>query len=93
MTLLAELQIALEATGARCVLARRHRPILRATDAPCKPSGPTDPQLHVFTEASTCVATTDGSKFRLSSGKTFAVTALAAVTAAVRGSQRVRTRA
>jgi len=69
MLLLAELQDALTALGVRSVLARNHRLVLRYNRVPSGPSGMTDPQLHVFTPDGTCVATTDGTTYRLASGR------------------------
>ena len=53
MTLLTELQAALSGLGIQCVLARRHRLVLRYTENPVPPSGRTDPTLHVFAPAGT----------------------------------------
>jgi hypothetical protein len=47
--LLADLQSALEAHEVSSVLARRHRLVLQGVRTKCEPSGPTDPQLHIFT--------------------------------------------
>lgn len=63
--LLAELQAALTARGTRSVLARRHRLVLRSGDNPYEPSGPTRPELHIFTAHGTLVTTTDGQDYHL----------------------------
>ena len=47
MTLLTDLQDALAARGIRAVLAKRRRLVLRSSQ-PVTPSGPLDPQLHIF---------------------------------------------
>ena len=69
MLLLAELQDALAALGVRSVLARNHRLVLQYNRVPSGPSGMTDPQLHIFAPDGTCVATTDGTAYRLASGR------------------------
>jgi hypothetical protein len=61
--LLCDLQAALAAQGVSAVLARHHRLVLRGGRSPCEPSGPTDPQLHVFTPAGTRIITTDGTSY------------------------------
>jgi hypothetical protein len=66
--LLSDLQAALAAQGIRSVLARQHRLVLRGGRRPCEPSGPTDPQLHIFTPDGTDIATTRASTYRFASG-------------------------
>ena len=69
MELLAALQTALKAAGVRCLLARKHRLVLRYNSAPYRPSGLTDPQLHIFTPGGKDTATTDGLVYRLATGR------------------------
>ena len=69
MALLAELQTALTGLGVQCVLARRHRLVLRYTDKPVSPSGLTDPTLHVFALGGTHTVSTDGTTYRPSAGE------------------------
>ncbi len=66
--LLAELHAALTALGARCVMARKQRLVLRYNPSPSAPSGPVDPQLHIFAGDGTDIATTDGASYSLASG-------------------------
>lgn len=66
--LLAELQAAFTALGVRCVLARKHRLVLRYNQGPCGPSGPVNPELHVFAGDGTDIATTNGATYSLASG-------------------------
>jgi len=66
--LLSELQSALAAQGVRSVLARHHRLVLSGGSTKCAPSGPTDPQLHIFTPEGTDIATTHGSTYHFASG-------------------------
>ena len=67
---LAGLQTALTNLGVRSVLARHRRLVLRWHSAgPFGPSGPTDPELHIFTPAGTTVATTDGTVYHLLAGQ------------------------
>jgi hypothetical protein len=64
--LLAILRDALDERGARSVLTRNHRLVLRYNQSPCEPSGPTDPQLRVLASAGPAqVITTDGTTYRL----------------------------
>ena len=65
LLLLAELQTSLATIGVRCVLAGTRRVVLRSNQAPAEPSGPTNPQLHVFTGEGTRVVTTDGAAYYL----------------------------
>jgi hypothetical protein len=68
--LLGELQAALAGIGVRSVVARNHRLVLRWNiPGPFRPSGPTDPQLHIFGPAGTTVATTDGIAYHLTAGQ------------------------
>jgi hypothetical protein len=72
LLLLAELRNALSSLGVRCVLARTQRLVLRwnsPNPGPYRPSGPTDPQLHIFTPDGTAVATTDGTTYHLAAGQ------------------------
>src|SRR6185437_16165759 len=67
--LLRGLQTALTDIGMPCVLVRNHKLVLRWHSAgPFGPSGPTDPELHVFTSSGTTVATTDGTAYHFASG-------------------------
>lgn len=83
VSLLAALRGALEEAGIRCLLARKHRLVLRYSQGPCEPSGMTDPQLHVFGPSGRDVATTDGAVYRLASGSEVAVTDPAAAADAI----------
>lgn len=86
--LLGELHAALDNLGVRCVLARNHRLVLRYNDPPpLLPSGPTDPTLHIFGQASTLIATTDGTVYRLDDGQEFPASDPAAAATAIRRSQ------
>jgi hypothetical protein len=69
MTLLTELQAALDELGVRCVLARRHRLVLRYTAHPVPPSGLTDPSLHILASAGTRTVRTDGTTYQLDTGQ------------------------
>jgi hypothetical protein len=67
--LLAALRDALDERGARSVLTRNQRLVLRYNQAPCEPSGPTDPQLHILAPSGPArVVTTDGTAYRLAGG-------------------------
>lgn len=66
--LLADLQGALAALGIRSVLARRHRLVLSGGQTKCEPSGPTDPELHIFTSRGKDIATACGSAYLFASG-------------------------
>ena len=81
--LLAELHAALAAWGIRCVLARKHRLVLRYDVARCGPSGPVNPELHIFAADSADIATTDGATYSLASGGRYPVDDPAAAAAAV----------
>jgi len=70
MHLLAQLQTALVGLGVRCVLVRNRRLVLQYNRSPCEPSGLTEPQLYIFAAGDTDIATTDGSAYRLASGRT-----------------------
>lgn len=83
VSLLAELRGALESAGVRCLLARKHRLVLRYNQGPYEPSGMTDPQLHIFASGGADVATTDGAVYRLASGAELAVTDPAAAAGAI----------
>jgi len=83
MTLLTELQAALSGLGIQCVLARRHRLVLRYTENPVSPSGLTDPTLHVFAPAGTRIVSTDGITYRLDTGLQFPVLDPAAAAASI----------
>jgi len=63
--LLSGLQHALAARGVRSVLARNHRLVLEGRSVKAAPSGPTDPQLHVFAPGGTRVVTASGRAFLL----------------------------
>jgi len=66
--LLADLQSVLAAQGVSSVLARHHRLVLGGGRNKCEPSGPTDPQLHIFTPDGTDIATTDARTYHFASG-------------------------
>ena len=87
MLLLADLQAALAAHDIASVLARNHRLVLRSERGPCEPSGPTDPQLHIFTRDGTDVATTDGITYSLASGTEYPAGDPAATAALLHRSQ------
>lgn len=65
MLLLAGLQDALHGLGVTCYLARHQRLVLRYAEGPLEPSGPTNPQLHIFLTGSPQSVTTDGACYRL----------------------------
>ena len=63
---LAQLQASLTGRGVRCLLARRHRLVLLSNGGGRSgPSGLTNPQLHIFLDDGTRVATTDGTRYLL----------------------------
>lgn len=66
--LLAELQAALDALGIQAVLVRNRRLVLRAAGSGLEPSGPTDPQLHIFADDGTEIASIDGARYEFSAG-------------------------
>jgi len=72
LALLAELQTRLAELGARCVLARTRRLVLRSGKTTAEPSGPTDPRLYVITPAGTPAITTDGTAYNLATGQRYA---------------------
>lgn len=80
---LADLQVALEAHGVRCVPARNHRLVPRYNATPPEPSGLTDPALHIFTPGGTAIATTDGHIYTLPGGHASPVTDPAAAATAI----------
>ena len=83
--LLTELQSALDSLGVRCVLARRHRLVLRYNDPPpLEPSGPTTPTLHIFTPGRTRMAGTDGTVYRFDDGRQFPAADPAAAATTIR---------
>lgn len=61
--LLAELQVALVARGMQSLLVRNRRIVLRSAGTGLEPSGPTNPQLHIFQDDGTEIATTDGTRY------------------------------
>jgi hypothetical protein len=63
VTLLAKLQAALAALDVQAVLVRNRRIVLRAEGCSFRSSGPTDPQLHIFLDDDTEIATTDGTRY------------------------------
>jgi len=67
--LLADLHSALAAQGVNSTVVRRHRLVLDGTGARAAPSGPTDPQLYVFTPGGTRIVTTSGRAYLLGSGR------------------------
>ena len=82
---LVELQSALDGLGIRCVLARRHRLVLRYNDPPpLAPSGPVSPTLHIFAPGRTFTASTDGTVYWLDDDRRFPVGNPAAAAAAIR---------
>lgn len=85
---LAALQAGLAAAGVRCLLARKHRLVLRYNSGPLEPSGLTDPQLHIFTPGGKDTATTDGLVYRLASGKEFPADDPSAATAQITGARQ-----
>jgi hypothetical protein len=85
MRLLGQLRTALETAGVRCVLARRHRLVLRYNRGPHQPSGLTDPQLRLYSAPQMDIVTTDGAVYRLASGGEFAVDDPSAVVEAITG--------
>jgi len=68
VTLLAELQAALAALGIQSVLVRKRRLVLRSAGNDLEPSGPTNPQLHVFAPGGTEVATADAARYEFTAG-------------------------
>ena len=66
--LLCDLQSALAARGVTSVLARHHRLVLEGGSTGCAPSGPTDPQLHIFTPDGADIATARGSAYHFATG-------------------------
>lgn len=85
LLLLAELQAALAGLGVRCVVASRHRLVLRYNDPPpLAPSGPTSPTLHIFAPDGTRTAATDGAVYRLDDGREFPAADPAAAAASIR---------
>src|SRR5215467_7081154 len=66
--LLAELQAALATRGMQSLLVRNRRLVLRAEGSGLEPSGPTDPQLHVYADDGTEIATTDGARYEFTTG-------------------------
>lgn len=87
---LADLRAALASAGIDSTLAGRHRLVLRYGEGRCEPSGPIDPQLHVFLTGGTVVVTTDGTSYHLPGGVTSSTSdsavAAAALTALSSGS-------
>lgn len=92
MLLLADLQAALAAQEIHSVLARNHRLVLQYNRVPSGPSGPTDPQLHIFTPGGTDIATTDGSTYNLASGEKYPADDPAAAATLIRHGQHVAPR-
>lgn len=68
LMLLVELQAALAAHGVQSLLVRNRRIVLRAQGSGLEPSGPTDPQLHIFVGDGTQIATTDGARYEFTTG-------------------------
>jgi hypothetical protein len=66
VTLLTELQAALAALGIQSLLVRNRRIVLRSAGNGLEPSGPTNPQLHVFADDGTEIVTTDGELYEFS---------------------------
>jgi len=91
--LLSTLQSALSAHSLISVLVGNHRLVLHADCRPLAPSGPTDPQLHIFTPDGTDVAATDGSTYRLASGRQCPADDPAAATTLIRQGQPAAPRA
>lgn len=82
MRLLAALQAALSDRGARCVLARNHKLVLR-DQGPVEPSGLTDPKLHVFLSGRSLCVTTDNHVYTWLAGRESPVDNPAAAAAAI----------
>lgn len=56
------------------MLARNHRLVLEGASTKAAPSGPTDPQLHVFTPGGTSsIITTNGKSYLLGNGRAYPV--------------------
>lgn len=85
---LTELQNALEVHGICSVLAKTRRLVLRYNTSPQEPSGPTNPQLHILSPHGTNIATTDGTTYHFTSGKTYPTSDPTAAAAAARSDQR-----
>ncbi len=68
VVLLTELRHALAMHGACGVLTRNHSIVLRYPADHSRPSGMTEPKLHVFMPGGRDIITTDGSAFHLTSG-------------------------
>lgn len=69
VALLTELQNALAAQGLDSVLVRTRRLVLRSDGGRVEPSGPTDPQLHIFAPEGKDIATTNGTVYCFASGQ------------------------
>jgi hypothetical protein len=63
--LLADLHSPLAARGVNSTVVGRHRLVLEGTGTKAAPSGPTNPQLHVFTPGGTSIVTTNGRTYLL----------------------------
>lgn len=64
--LLSDLHGALAAQGVNSTVVRRRRLVLEGAGTKCAPSGPTDPQLYIFTPCETNIVTTNGRTYFLS---------------------------
>jgi hypothetical protein len=69
VSLLAAMQTALTAQGVDSVLVRNRRLVLRSGSGRLDPSGPTEPELHIFAPEGKNIATTDGAEYHFASGK------------------------
>jgi hypothetical protein len=67
--LLSDLRNALAAQGVNSTVVGRYRLVLEGAGTRAAPSGPGDPQLHVFATGGTRVVTTDGCAYLLSGGR------------------------
>jgi len=71
--LLTDLRSALAALGVSSTVVGNHRLVLEGSSTKCAPSGPTDPQLHVFTPDGTSIVTTNGRAYLLGGGRAFSI--------------------
>jgi len=83
VVLLTELRHALAMHGACGVLTRNHSIVLRYPADHSRPSGMTEPKLHVFMPGGRDIITTDGSAFHLTSGAVLGDGDLAAAARAI----------
>ena len=91
--LLADLQTVLAAQGVNSTVVGRRRLVLEGGKTNCAPSGPTDPQLHIFIPGGTRIVTTNGRTYLLDGSRAYpvddpAVAAHGALAATAPGTQR-----